>query len=116
MRASRWQAASAALANALKMRLDHMVRFVAVKQFEVQVAARLVGEALEEFPRQTEAKGAGHVLVFFGAADFPVRKLVQSPPDQIRAPAEIHDAAGEAFVHGHIGFAGERIARIEPAP
>ena len=32
----------------------------------------------------------------------------------MRPSAKINDATREAFVHGHIGFAGERIFRMKP--
>ncbi len=39
--------------------------------------------------------------------------MIQTAPDEKGASAKIHDAAGEAFVHGHIRFAGERIIRMK---
>ena len=32
----------------------------------------------------------------------------------MRPSAKINDAAGEAFVHGHVSFAGKRIFRMKP--
>ena len=97
----------------LEQRLDNVMRLVAVKQFQMQIAAGFVGKGLEKFARQPKTERAGGVLVFFRAGNFPVRKSVHSAPDEVRSSAEIHDAAGEAFVHRHIGFAGERIFRMK---
>jgi hypothetical protein len=54
----------------LEQRLDDVVRLVAVKQFQMQIAPRLVGKALEKFPRQPKAERAGQVLIFFGGGNF----------------------------------------------
>src|SRR5439155_15496189 len=83
------------------------------KQFQVQIASRFIGETLEEFAGQPKTKSARHVLVLFRLADRLVSHLVQSPPNQMRSPAEIHHAPGQAFIHGHVGFPREWIAWIE---
>ena len=49
----------------LEQRLDDVMRLVAVEQFHMQVAAGLVGEALEKFSRQAEPERARRVLEFF---------------------------------------------------
>ncbi len=54
----------------LEQRLDDVVRFVAIKQFEMQVAARLVREALIKFAREAEAERAGGVLLSFRVGNF----------------------------------------------
>ena len=66
----------------LEQSLNDVVRFVAVKQFQMQVAAGFVGEALEKFAGEAEAECAGDILVSFGLGNFLVRKLVQ--PRQTR--------------------------------
>ena len=88
------------------------MRLVAVEQFQVQVAARFVGETLEKFPREAETKPAGDVLMLFRIGDF-LGEFVQPAPDEEWPAAEIHDAAGETFIHRHIGFAGEWVFRVE---
>jgi hypothetical protein len=45
------------------------MRLVAVKQIEVQIAARFVGEALEKFARKSKPERAGGVLIFFRAGN-----------------------------------------------
>lgn len=91
-----------------------MVGFFAVKQFQMQVAAGLVGEALEEFTCQAEAKRARHVLKFFFFADALKSKFVQPTPNEVRPAAEIDDASCEAFIHRHEALPGQWIARVEP--
>jgi hypothetical protein len=92
---------------------DDVMGFIAVKQFEVEVAAGFVGEALKEFAGEAEAEGAGQILIFFRIADFFLGKTVQSPPDEVRAAAEIDDATGEAFIHGDVGFAGKGVLGVK---
>ena len=50
--------------------------------------------------------------MLFRIGDF-LGKFVQPAPDEERSAAEIHDAAGETFIHRHIGFAGEWIFWVE---
>src|ERR1700685_2787862 len=97
----------------LEQRLDDVMRLVAVKQFEVQIAARLVRKALKKFARESEPERARHVLIFFRPGNFLLRKFVQPAPDKMRSSAKIHDAARETFIHRHIRFAGERIFRMK---
>ena len=66
----------------LEQRLDDVMRFVAVKQFQVQIAAGFVGEALEKFAREAETKRARDVLIFFRVAMFFCENL--SSPRQTR--------------------------------
>src|SRR5260221_10573020 len=54
----------------LEQRLDDVVRLVAIKDFEVQIAAGLVGEALEELVRKAEAERAGGVPLLFRFLNF----------------------------------------------
>src|ERR1035438_1954475 len=82
----------------LEQRLDDVVRFITVKQFQMQIAARFIREPLEKFTREAKAKGARNVLAFFHAGNFLLRKLVQPAPDEMRATAEIHHATCEALV------------------
>jgi len=51
--------------------------------------------------------------VFSAAEMFFNEKFVQPAPDEVRPAAEIHHAAGETFIHRHIGFAGEGIFRMK---
>ena len=46
-----------------------VVRLIPVEQFQMQVAARLVGKALEELPCQPEPERARHVLPSLRLAD-----------------------------------------------
>ena len=94
-------------------RLNDVVRFVAVEEFEMKIAAGFIGEALEKFAGKAEAKDAGHVLGFFGVGNFFLRELIQAAPDEVGTAAEIHNTTSETFVHRHIGFSGERILRVE---
>ena len=90
-----------------------MVRFLAVKQFQMQVAARFIGEALKELARQAETKCARHVLLLFFARDAFEIEFVQTTPNEVRPAAEIDDASREAFVHRHKAFAAQGAPRIE---
>src|SRR5450432_3847079 len=54
----------------LEQRLDDVMRLVAVKQFEVQIAARLVREALKKFARKSEPERTGKILPFFRLGNF----------------------------------------------
>jgi len=101
------------LGERLEQRLDDMVRFVPVKQFQMEIAPGLVGEGLKKFARQTETERAGHVLPFFRCRDLLVGQATQAAPDEAGSPAEINHAAGEALVHRHASLAGERIARMK---
>src|ERR1019366_7264975 len=97
----------------LEQGLDNVVRFVAIKQFQVQVAARFVGEGLEEFARQAKAEGGGGVLILFLRADFFVGVFGQAAPDQRGPAAEVNDASGQALIHGDEGFGAQGRARVE---
>jgi len=79
----------------------------------MQIAFGLIGKALEEFPRQAEPEGAGHVLRLIEVGDASLAQGIQSFPHQIRTAAEIDDAARKAFVHRDIGFASEGVFRVE---
>ncbi len=87
--------------------------FIPVKQFQMQVAPGFVGERLEKLPRQPEPEGRGHILPFLRSGQRGVGEILGNPPDQIRPPAEINHAPGQAFVHGHIRLARERIPRMK---
>ena len=86
-----------------------MVRFIAIKQFKMKIAARFVGKSLKELPRQTETKGARHILISFGFREALVSQSLQSAPDQIGPSTEINHTARQAFVHGHIRLTRKRI-------
>src|SRR3984957_17759751 len=64
----------------LEQRLDDVMRLVAVTQFEVQIAARLVRKALKKFARESEPERARSVLIFFRVGNFLLRKFVQPAP------------------------------------
>lgn len=91
------------------------MRLIAIQKLQMQIATRFIRESLEEFSRQTKPEGARHVLTFLGFQHF-VLKRVQTAPDKERSTAEIDNASCEAFIHGHVGFTGERIARIKSRP
>src|SRR5439155_2545934 len=99
--------------TSLDQSLDHVVWFVPVEQFQMEVAARFVGEALEKFPRQPEAKCARHVLLLFRCAEAFELQFVQTTPNQMWSSAEINDASRQTFIHGHISFAGGGMSRIK---
>ena len=101
------------LGKRLKKRLDDVMRLVAVEQFQVQVAASLIGEPLKEFAGQSKPEDTRHVLPFFSAGKPFMGELVHPPPNQVRPAAEINNASSQALVHWHIGLAGKGIARIE---
>jgi hypothetical protein len=86
--------------------------FGTVEKFQMQVAARLIREPLKEFPSQSEAKRARHVLSSLDPGHFEL-KGIQAAPHQAGPAAEIDDAPHQAFIHGHVRFTGERIARVE---
>ena len=94
-------------------RFDDVVGFVAVKKFEVEIAAGFVGKTLEKFAGEAETEDAGHILGFFGVGNFLLGELIQAAPDEERSSAKIYDAAGETFVHRDVGFAGKWILRME---
>jgi len=93
--------------------LDDVVGFVAVEEFEVEIAAGLVGKGLEELVGEAETEGGGTVLVFLLYGDFLVGLGDQTAPYQIGSAAEINDAAGQAFVHGDVGFGGQGVAGVK---
>lgn len=97
----------------LEQCLNDMVWFVAVKQFQVQIAPRLVGEALKKFAREAKTKRARCVLIFFRVGDFLQGKFVQPVPDEMRTPAEIYNATCETFIHRYICLAREGIFWME---
>jgi hypothetical protein len=90
-----------------------MMRLIAIKQLQVQIATGFIGKSLEKLTRQAKSKLAGGILAFFRPAEFLIGKIVQSPPNQVRSPAEIHHAARQAFVHRDVSFGGKRILRVK---
>jgi hypothetical protein len=64
------------LGKRLEQRLHDVVRFVAIQQFQVKIAAGFVGETLKKLPRQAEPERGRHVLLSFGFAKFAVSELV----------------------------------------
>jgi hypothetical protein len=97
----------------LEQRLNNVMRFVAVKQFEVQVAAGFIGEPLEEFAREAKSERTRHVLESFGFGNALLGEWIQSTPDEIWPSAEIHNAARETFIHRYISFTEEWIFRMK---
>src|SRR6266436_3450195 len=104
------------LGKGLEQCLNDVMRFLSVKQLQMEVAPRLVCEALKEFPCESEPEGAGHVLGLFRRGHPLVRKAVQAAPYQIGSSAEINHTPRQALVHGNISFAGEWVSRIKPGP
>jgi len=102
------------LGKGFEQDLDNVMWLFSVEQFQMQIASRLVGKTLKEFSRQSETKGARHVLIFFTVFDAFELQVVKAAPDQVRPAAEIDDASGQTFIHWDVRFAGERIARIKP--
>jgi hypothetical protein len=88
------------LGKGLKERFCHVVRFLPVQQFQVQITPRFVGKSLEKLPRQTEPKLHCHI-----AFDGLKRHPIQPPPHQHRPATEINDAPGQTFIHRHVGLA-----------
>jgi hypothetical protein len=100
----------------LKQRLYDVVRFIAVKQFQMEIAARLVGEALEELPGQAESERAGHVLFSLSLIDALVGERIQPAPDQAGPSSEVNHAPCEAFIHWHISLSSEGVSGVKPSP
>lgn len=92
---------------------DDMMGFLTVEEFEMEGAAGGISEALEEFAGQAEAEGRGHVLGAVLGWDPAMGEGMQASPDEGGATAEIDDGAGQGFVHGQVGLAGEGIAGVE---
>ena len=70
----------------------------------MQVAARLIGKSLEEFPRQSKPEGARHVLPLFGGADVLILHFIQTTPNKAGSAAEIDDAARLKQFQGDSSF------------
>ena len=92
---------------------DDMVRFIAVKQFKMEIAPGFIGESLEKLPGEPKAERARHVLRPVGFADGALGEFVQPTPDQIRSPAEINNTARQTFIHGHMRLAAKGVAGIK---
>ena len=101
------------LGKRLEQRLDDVVRFVAVKQLQVKIAAGFIGEGLKKLPGQPKAECAGLVLLPFGLGEVLVGISIQSTPDELRPSAKINHTAREAFIHRHVSFPRERILRVK---
>ena len=104
------------LGKGLEQDFDNVVRFFPIEQFQMQIATRLVCETLKEFARQPKPKSARHVLTLFLFADAFELQLIQAAPNQAGPAAEIDDTPREAFIHGNMRFASERIPRIKSGP
>src|SRR5207249_2226151 len=87
-----------------------------VKQFQVQVAAGFVGEALKEFAGETKSECAGHILLLFRLTDRFISQFVQAAPDQVWTATEIYDATRQAFIHRNVSLGREGVARVEARP
>jgi hypothetical protein len=97
----------------LEERLDNMMRLTPVEQFQVQVAPRFIDEPLKELSGESKPKTGRHVLILLTHGKEAMRLVVHSTPNQVRPPAKINDAPGQAFIHGHIRLACKRIPRVE---
>ena len=93
--------------ESFKKCFDDVVRFGTVEEFEMEVAAGFIREALEEFAGQSEAESGRHILRFFSIRNLFEGEFVEAAPDQVRPAAEIDHTAGEAFVHRDVGFAAD---------
>src|SRR6267154_6514631 len=93
-----------------------MMRLLTVKQFEMQIAPRFVGETLKKLARESEPEGTGHVLSLFSGGNTPIRQAVQPAPNQVGASAEINNTPRQTLVHWHVGFARKRVPRVEASP
>ena len=82
-----------------------MVRFIPIQQFEMKIAPRFVGEALEKLAGEAETKRGGHILLFLDGCKLLVGKLVQPAPDKEGPAAEVDNTTSKGFVHGDEGFA-----------
>jgi len=60
------------LGKRLKNHFHDMVRLIAVKEFDVQVAAGFIDETLEKLTGKPEAERAGHVLRSFRLGNRPL--------------------------------------------
>ena len=56
----------------LEQALDHVMWFASIQQFEMQIAARLIGEALKKLPGETKSKRRRHILILFLGCNLPV--------------------------------------------
>ena len=97
----------------LEQGLDDMVGLIPVEQLHMQIAPGFVGETLKELASQAKAECGGHILSFFSLTDRFVGQITQSPPNQERPAAEIDHAPCQAFIHRHVGLAGEGVPRVE---
>ncbi len=97
----------------LEQAFDHVMRLAPVQQLQMQVALRLVGEPLEELPRQPKPEGRRHVLVLVLDRNPALGMMVHSFPDQVGSPAEIDNAPRQALIHRHVGLTREGIPRIK---
>src|SRR5690349_9376556 len=89
------------------------MRFLPIDQFQMEIATRLVREALKKLARQPKAKRTRHVLAFFCLADALELQRVQATPNQIGAAAEVNDTPCKALVHGNVRFASKRVPGIK---
>ena len=90
------------------------MRFIAINQFQMQIAPSFVGKSLKKLPRQSEPERGGHVLRSLGLGEFFVGLIIQPAPDEERPPTEINYATCETFIHRHVSFAREWILRMKP--
>src|ERR1700754_1068892 len=94
------------LRKCLKQSLYDMMRFIAVKQLQMQIAAAFIGKSLKELPGEAKAELARGILVFGCFSKGLIGFIIQSPPNEKGTAAEIDHAASEAFIHGHISLTG----------
>ena len=103
-------------AKRLKQRLDDVVRLIAVKQFQMQVAPGLVGKSLKKLTGQAEPERTGHVLFSLSFTDAFEGERIQSPPGQAGPPSKINDTPRQAFIHRHVSLAGEGVSGVKASP
>ena len=101
------------LGESLEEGFDDVMRFVTVKQLQMEITAGFIGEGLEEFARQPEPERARHVLDSFRLADGFVREGIESTPHQAGPAAEVDDAPRQALVHRDEGLGGKRVLRMK---
>jgi hypothetical protein len=57
------------LGKSFEERLNDVVRFIPIQQFQMEVAPGFIGKTLKKLARQSEPESAGHILSLLGLAD-----------------------------------------------
>src|ERR1051326_2646672 len=81
------------------------MRLIAVQEFQMYIAARLIREPLKKLSRQPKPEGGRHILLLFDVGDPFVRQIIQPPPNEVRPATEINYTTRQTFVHGYVRFA-----------